>query len=105
MEMITMTGSEQRRAKVLGWVREGLTSVADAALELRLSERQVWRLLAAVRDEGPAGVVHGNRGRPSPRRLSSDLEAQVLALLRGPYRDVNDCHAMELLAERHAITI
>jgi hypothetical protein len=105
METITMTGREQRRAKVLGRVAEGLLGADEAAVELALSVRQIWRLLAAVRARGPAGLVHGNRGRVSPRRTADATRAEILVLLRGPYRDVNDSHAVELLAELHDIAI
>jgi len=44
-------------------VMDGRLSVAQAATALNLSERQVYRALASARDEGLAGLVHGNRGR------------------------------------------
>jgi molybdenum-dependent DNA-binding transcriptional regulator ModE len=105
METITMTSREQRRAKVLAEVAENRVTVEAAAVQLKLSVRQVWRLLAAVRALGPAGLVHGNRGRPSARRTDDALRTAVLELLRGPYRDVNDSHAVELLAELHGLVI
>src|SRR5579871_4008840 len=105
METIIMTAQEQRRARILGRVGDGRLTVAEAGLELGLSTRQVWRLLAALRAEGPAGLVHGNRGRQSPRRLDEARRSAVLSLLADVYRDVNDCHAVELLAARHGIVV
>jgi transposase len=105
METITMTSREQRRAKVLARVAEGRLTVELAAAELGLSVRQVWRLLAAVRAAGPAGLVHGNRGRPSARRTDAAVRTVILGLLRGRYRDVNDSHVVELLAQEHGIAI
>ena len=52
-------------------------SVTEAARLLNLSDRQVRRLRAAAREAGPAALMHGNRGRPSPRRISDELRAQV----------------------------
>lgn len=42
---------------------EGRLSVAQAAHVLNLLERQVYRSPAAARDDGLAGLVHGNRRR------------------------------------------
>ena len=100
-----MTGREQRRARVLARVAEGRLSMEGAAAELGLSVRQVWRLRAAERAEGPAGLVHGNRGRPSSRRTDGELRARVLGLARGVYRGANDSQLAELLAEREGIRL
>jgi len=70
-----------------------------------LSERQLWRLRVAFERDGPAGLVHGNRGRPSGRRLDGSLRARVIDLRRTTYGDVNDTHLAELLAEREGIAI
>jgi len=47
--------------------KNGAFSTEGASL-LGLSERQVWRLRRIVGEAGPAGLAHGNRGRPSPRQ-------------------------------------
>jgi transposase len=106
MEMtITMTTREQRRAWVLTRVLKHDLTMAEAADMVSLSERQLWRLRAAFERDGPAGLVHGNRGRPSGRRLEGSLRARVVELRRTSYADVNDTHLAELLAEREGIDI
>ncbi len=100
-----MTAREQRRAWVLTKVLKGERSMAEAAEILGLSERQLWRLRTAFERDGPAGLVHGNRGRASPRRLDADLRERVAGLARERYADVNDCHLAELLAEREGLLI
>src|SRR6266571_1473348 len=106
MEMtITMTTREQRRAWVLTKVLKGERSMAEAAANLGLSERQLWRLRSAFERSGPAGLVHGNRGRASPQRLARELCATVIKLARDRYAGVNDCHLAELLAEREGLVI
>lgn len=77
----------------------------EAAEVLGLSERSVWRLKGRFSVEGPAGLVHGNRGRPSPRRIGEQTRERVRALARGRYDGANDCHLSELLAEREAISL
>lgn len=79
--------------------------MAAAAEALGLSERQLWRLRRAFERDGPAGLVHGNRGRPSPRRLDEELRTMVTALARDRYAGINDCHLAELLAEREGLVV
>lgn len=102
---ITMTATEQRRAWVLTKVLKGERTIAEAAATLGLSERQLWRLRTAFERAGPAGLVHGNRGRASSHRLDDGLRRTVVELARGQYSGLNDCHLAELLAEREGITI
>ena len=70
---VILNQKEQRRARVVGEVEGGRMSMAEAAQLLKLSERQVRRLRAAARTEGPAAFMHGNRGRPSARRITDEL--------------------------------
>lgn len=46
-----------------------------------LSERQVRRLLRAVRKEGDKGVIHKARGRPSNRRIPEKVKNKALMFL------------------------
>jgi hypothetical protein len=104
METITMTAREQQRARVLVRVLARRLTMAEGATLLGLSERQLWRLRGALGRAGPAGLVHGNRGRPSPRRLDAVLRATILAV-REAYGPINDSHFRELLAEREGIAV
>jgi hypothetical protein len=104
METITMTAREQQRARVVARILKGERTMAEASVELGLSERQLWRLRAALVGDGPAGLVHGNRGRASPRRIDPDRRARIIEL-RECYGPINDTHFCELLAEREGIVI
>jgi transposase len=104
-ETITMTTIEQRRAWVLTKMVAGELTAAEAGDLLGLSERSVWRLKGRFITDGPAGLVHGNRGRASPRRIDESTRGQVRALARGRYDGANDCHLAELLAEREGIAL
>jgi hypothetical protein len=101
---ITMTAREQRRAQVLTRILRGELTMVEGAIELGLSERQLWRLRAGLVGTGPAGLVHGNRGRPSARRIRPDQRARIIEL-RERYGPINDSHFDELLAEREGIVV
>jgi transposase len=96
---------DQQRIDVLARWREGSLTTAEAGALLGCSERTAWRLLGRFRAMGVEGVVHGNRGRASPRRLPSATRERILELTRTRYRGVNDSHLAELLAEDEGIAI
>ena len=102
-ERLTMTTKELKRLKVLEWIEGEQVTVVQAAEMLGVSERQCWRLLARYRAEGAAGLVHRNRGRPSPQRLPEAAREQVLTLAEGICRDYNDQHLTEVLQEEHGL--
>ena len=102
-ETITLNSKEQKRLMVLSKVDRGELPAAQAAALLRLSVRQVRRMLAAYRREGAAGLAHGNRGRQPANALGLAMRTQVVALAQGRYVGCNHQQFTELLAEREGI--
>ncbi len=92
-----------RAAQRLGPIRaaiEGKMTNSKGAELTGLSLRQFKRLKARVRRQGPRGLLHGNCGRASPRRLAPAIREQVVGLLEHPEARLNDCHIRDLLRER-----
>ena len=79
---------------------EGRITNAKGAELTGLSLRQFKRLKQRVRQRGAAGLLHGNRGRPSSRRLDPEVREQVVKLLQHPEARLNDCHVRDVLEER-----
>lgn len=100
-----MSSKELVRHRVLGGVLEGQLALQDAAGALGVSPRHARRLLKRLREQGPAGLVHGNRGRSPANRTPEDLRRKILAWVEGPYAGFNDTHLSEILAEREGISI
>lgn len=100
-----MSKEEQRRSWVISRLAAGELGVVEAAHALGLSERSVRRLRARMERAGPAGLVHGNRGRTPSNRRSEGTRARIIELSETTYAHVNDSHLAELLAEREDITI
>jgi transposase len=96
-EVIPMRQYELQRYHTLHLVLEHRLTGPDAAQSLGLSLRHVRRLLASLRQEGRRALVHGNRGRPSGRRLPAATRQQVLSLARGTYAGLNTTHLTEQL--------
>jgi len=83
-------------------IRKELTGVEAAEL-LRLSSRQVKRLKAAVLERGAQGLIHGNRGQRSNRRIPEKEQVKIAKLLRKHYWDFKPTHASEKLCDVHKI--
>jgi len=54
---------------------------------------------------GPPALVHGNRGRRSPRRLDDALRDRIVTLATTTYAGANHLHFQELLAEREGVHV
>jgi hypothetical protein len=83
-ERIELSERERDRLKVLHEVKQGHLKQVEAALRLRLTDRQVRRLLARLRREGDRGLVHRLRGRPSNRKIPEAIEQRSLRQLQQP---------------------
>lgn len=79
---------------------EGRITNAKGAELTGMSLRQFKRLKERVRERGAPGLLHGNRGRPSPRRLAPAVRERIAELLRRPEPRLNDCHVRDVLEAR-----
>jgi len=99
-ERLTLNRKEQTRLMMLNRLERKEMGAGGAAQVLEVSERQVWRLLAAYRQEGAAGLVHGNRGRKPANALPQELRVRVALLAQGKYAGFNHSHLTEKLDEQ-----
>jgi transposase len=100
---LTLSMKEQKRLGVLNELEKGKMVMREAAEVLGLSERHGWRLLAAYREEGAAGLAHGNRGRKPIHTLSEKIRDQVIELAREKYKGFNHQHMAEELVEQEEL--
>lgn len=105
MGELTLTQKEQVRLQVLNGVLGDQMPEGQAAEILGVSERHVWRILAAYRREGAAALAHGNRGRRPSNTTSKVTVTEVIALARTCYPGANHTHFTELLAQREGINL
>jgi helix-turn-helix protein len=97
-ERIALSQTERDRLKVLHEVKQKHLTQVEASRRLKLSERQVRRLLAGIAERGDQALVHRLRGRPSNRKLALALEQKILARIRKRYADFGPTLASEHLA-------
>lgn len=92
-----VTQKDKKREFVFRDLDAHRMTAVEAAQSLGISERQVWRLLAAFRREGADAVVHGNRGRAPKQTLSPELRQRIAELAQTTYRGFNRTHFAEKL--------
>jgi transposase len=104
-DIITMTRRELGRYQMIERSLKKEITQAKAAELLELSERHVRRLVKRVRLKGLRGLVHGNRGRPSPRKMSVEMVERIVSIIAERYPDFGPLHAAEKLWERHKVRV
>jgi hypothetical protein len=98
-ERIALSQRERDRLRVLHDVQQGRLTQVAAAQRMKITDRQVRRLLQRVREAGDRAVIHGLRGRPSNRKLGVAFERKVLTRVSQRYADFGPTLAAEHLAQ------
>lgn len=101
-----MTQEERDRLVVLKKAKKGLMTQKAAAEELKVSARQIRRMIVRLRAEGDKTVIHGLKGRPSNRRIGEDVRGKTVGILSDPRcNDFGPTYARDHLAGRHDIAV
>lgn len=104
-ERFALTKKEHERLAVLRQVMRRELKQKVAAELLSLSTRQVRNLIRKVEQHGAKGLAHGNRGKPSPKRMAQTLIDRIVALVKERYRDFKPKFAAEKLWKRDKIKV
>jgi len=100
-----LSKKENDRVRVLVRAAESGRTNKEVALALSLCVRQVQRLKKALKEEGPAGLAHGNRGSIPKHALMPQTVASVVDLYETKYQGFNFTHFTEKLVEVEGIQI
>jgi len=104
-DKIIMSVKELSRYAVIQQVLEQKIKQVEAAAVLRLSDRQIRRVVKRVEIEGAPGLAHRSRGRVANRAIDIKIKVRVLASYHKKYRDFGPTLASEKLAERDGIAM
>lgn len=102
---VLLTPKVQQRVMVMMALERGELLMAQAAQLLGRCVRQVRRLRSAYRLRGPGALVHGNQGRPSPRRIDETTRHRLITLAQRTYAGLNHQHLTEMLEERERLKL
>jgi hypothetical protein len=103
---LLMTQAERDRLVTLRKAQKGLIQQKDAAAELKVSVRQIQRLLRELQQRGDQAAVHGLRGKPSNHRMEETIRKKAIGILKQEvFQGYGPTLASECLAEEHAIQV
>jgi hypothetical protein len=104
-DRITMTMRELDRFKVIQSVVDGHLKPWRAAERLLLTTRQVRRLAARLREQGPPGLISGRCAKPSNHRIDAGVTVRAVAIIKERYADFGPTLACEKLRECHNLKL
>ena len=106
MEKFIMTKKDLKKYTVIQDCIDGMYTVPQAAKLLELSDRQIQRLKKEVKEKGPEGVIHKNRGRKPNNAIEEEKINKIVELKKTyEYENANFTHFKELLEEYENIKI
>ena len=103
MTLIPMSAKELDRHRFIEEIRAGRMTALEAAEKSCVTERTVYRWQATIAKRGITGLVHGNRGKPSRRRIPDGEAKHIVAIVRKTYLDCTAQLISEKLEEEHDI--
>lgn len=104
-EHITIPVHIMERHDIITHFRTNAITLNEACAQCNLSERQIYRLVATVKEKGIEGLMHGNTGRVSNRAITPEKKAEIEKYVRASYHDFGPTFASEKLHEDHALTV
>jgi len=102
---LPMGQKELIRVKVMEMVKQKQRTLSSAATLLKVSYRQAKRIYKKYREQGDAGLIHGNCGKPSHNRVEKSIRNEIIRLYREQYPDFGPTLAAEKLAERDGLMV
>ena len=93
--LVTMTDKELYRLGIIQRVFDRALLQRDAADILKLSVRQVQRLVRLYRTDGATAFASSRRGRPANNRIDEETRCKALDLIRCHYSDFGPTLATE----------
>ena len=101
-----MTQQELTKLRVIDLAISRSITIKQAAELLNLGERQVCSLKQGVKEQGPAFIIHKNKGRQPAHAISESLKEQIVRLKQQEeYTEANFTHFQELLEEHEEICV
>jgi len=96
---------ERERSHLVRQTQEKQLSQRQASERLGIGVRQFKRLVRSWKQQGDAGLVSRQRGRPSNNRLTEARRERIAALLGDKYLDFGPTLAVEKLLEHEGIMV
>lgn len=103
--ILTMSTKEVDRLKIMSQLETTTLTVEEAASLMSISQRQTYRLLKRLKEEGTKGIIHKLRGKKSNRGYPAILKKEVVEIYNGQYSDYGPTLFSEQLINSHGISV
>ena len=84
-----LNDKEQNKYKIIEKVVNNEISKKDAEIELKLSRKQINRLISVFYEQGKEGFIHKNRGKSNSNKKASNIINEIKELYIKEYYDYN----------------
>lgn len=102
--MADLNAQEMEKLNIIKKVLIGECTKKEASDSLGLTVRQINRLLIKLKKEGEKGFIHKNRGKESKKKISSEIEKEIVDLYITEYFDYNFTHFFEEIQEKYNLS-
>lgn len=103
--LLMMSQREIERLSIIEQVSKKQMKHSKAGELLKVSMRQIRRMLRAYREDGAQGLVSKHRGHASNRRHDDEIKEVAMYVVKQHYADFGPTLAAEKLQERHSIVV
>lgn len=103
--LLTMSQKELDRLEIVKKIEEKRLTQVKGAKRLKISYRQMKRLVSEYRKQGPSGLISKKRAAPSNRKFDNFFKQNAQTIVEQSYYDFGPTFAAEKLLESHAIKI
>jgi transposase len=103
--ILTMSQKEIDRLQIIKKIEAKELKVEEGADLIGISQRQTYRVLKKVKEEGIKGIIHKLRGKKSNRGYPKELKEKVIRIYRSDYDDYGPSLFTEQLVENHNISL
>jgi hypothetical protein len=104
-DIFMMTRQEIQRYQIIRKILDHEINQQEASEILKLSDRQIRRIVQRVRVDGESGVVHRLRGRKGNRGIKEYLKQKILKIYGSCYKGFGPTLATEKLLERDGLKV
>lgn len=104
-DIIAMSTNELKRLHLVKKTEEKLLTQKEAANMLNISERQFRRIVCNFRLEGPQGLIHKLREKPSQRKFKPVFLNKIAKIYKKEFMGYKPTFFTEKLAEEYNIVI
>ncbi len=100
-----MSKTELNRVKHITLILEHKLTQKAASEQMKISYKQTNRIVKKVREQGIQAIIHGNRGKRSPKKFKNEFKQKIVDLYVNNYPDFGPTFANEKLLEIHGIKL